>query len=204
MEGHAVVGAADAAEALDKANNVQPDLVVLDLMLPDMPGTEVARKMSEAPSMRHIPFMVLSARDDEIDRIVAFELGAVDFVGKPFNARELMLRIRAILKRMHRPDRSSRHSIGPLRVDYDAHQVWVDDSEVRLTAREFDLLSILMQRAGKVVSRADVVEAVWRDEDDVLDRAVDTLVMRLRNRLQQAAGMILTVRGAGYRLDALS
>ena len=201
-EGYATLSARSGAAALACLGRAPaPDLVLLDWMLPDMSGTEVCRSLRMAERTRRIPVIMVSARGEEIDRVVGFELGADDYVTKPFSVRELLLRIRAILRR--------RTSDSPtvddiqferLRVDLDGHQVWVDEQGVDLTAIEFRLLTTLMARRGRVQTREMLLQEVWGVQVDVTPRTVDTHMQRLRKKLGVASDYIETLRGVGYRL----
>ncbi|MGM0577449.1 MAG: response regulator [Myxococcota bacterium] len=189
-------------EALHTAARARPALVVLDLMLPDVPGTEVCRRLQTDAATRHIPVVMLTACGEEIDRVVGFELGASDYVVKPFSSRELMLRIRAVLRRVGPVKPSAREQalrLGAVRVDPAAHRVLVDERDAGLTLREFRLLEVLVRRRGHVLSREELLDAAWPDDVDVMERSVDALVMRIRSKLGPAAGLLETVRGVGYR-----
>ncbi len=200
--GFETVLAATGEEALSALQRRVPDVVVLDLMLPDLPGTEVCRRMKADPRTRHVPVVMLTARSEEIDRIVGFELGADDYVTKPFSPRELVLRLRSILRRAGRGGRGETlpGSIGPIRIDEDAHRCFVDGVEVALTALEFKLLATLMARLGRVQSRERLLADVWELASDVETRTVDTHVKRLREKLGSGRRLLETVRGVGYRL----
>lgn len=199
--GYEVVQALRGSEGLDRARKKPPDLILLDLMLPDTPGSDVCRALKSDPSTRSIPVVMLTAKGEEIDRVVGFELGAEDYVVKPFSVRELLLRIQALLKRLSgggaREPPPGR--FGRLRVDAAGHRVWVDDRETRLTALEFRLLTVLMGRKGRVLDRTALLEEVWEITADVTTRTVDTHVKRLREKLRRAGSYIETVRGVGYR-----
>jgi two-component system phosphate regulon response regulator PhoB len=182
-----------------------PELILLDLMLPDMSGTEVCRQLRGDELTRGIPVVMLTAKDDEIDRVVGFEVGADDYVTKPFSVRELMLRIRAVLRRSRDvlPVSSAKKvEFGRLRLDPDAHQVWVDAEEIVLTALEFRLLTTLLDRRGRVQTRTTLLEDVWGIHADITTRTVDTHVKRLREKLGAAGDYVETIRGVGYRLRA--
>jgi two-component system phosphate regulon response regulator PhoB len=182
----------------------QPDLVVLDLMLPDISGTEVLRRLRNVDETRDIGVLILSARSDEIDRVVGFEVGADDYVGKPFSTRELMLRVRALLRRA-RPEavaRDQEENFGDLRIDPGAHRVWVQNEEIELTALEFKLLSTFLARRGRVQTRDVLLTDVWGISGETRTRTVDTHVKRLREKLGPAAAYVETVRGVGYRFAA--
>lgn len=204
QEGYETRSASSGAEGLREASRPpMPSLVLLDLMLPDLSGTEVCRRLRSQPETRDIPIVMLTARADEIDRVVGLELGADDYVTKPFSIRELMLRIRAVLRRRGGGSVDTPVvGIGLVRVDPDGHRVWVGDEELALTALEFKLLSTLMQRRGRVQSREQLLEDVWHVRPDVNSRTVDTHVRRLRSKLGVAGIYIETIRGVGYRFRA--
>jgi two-component system, OmpR family, phosphate regulon response regulator PhoB len=188
-------------EALEKAKQRPPNLVLLDLMLPDIPGNEVCRQLRANPRTRHTPVLMLTARTDEVDRVVGFEVGADDFVTKPFSVRELVLRIRAILRRGSGAEANElRDQVGPIRVDPGAHRAYVDGQEVALTALEFKLLTTFMSRLGRVQTREALLQDVWGVSRDLQTRTVDTHVKRLREKLGSGRDLIETVRGIGYRL----
>lgn len=203
-EGFRVLAAETGQEALRLARAEPPGLIILDLMLPDLQGTEVCRRLRAQPETMAVPVLMLTARDEEIDRVVGFEVGADDYVTKPFSVRELMLRVRAILRRAparagEAEDTSNQLVQGPLRVDVEAHRVWVNDEEVPLTATEFKLLHTLITRAGRVQGRGQLLQDVWDMPPDLNTRTVDTHVKRLREKLGDAAPLVETVRGVGYR-----
>ncbi len=179
-----------------------PDVIVLDLMLPDLPGTEICRRLREHERTREIPIIMCTAKGSEIDRVVGFEVGADDYVVKPYSVRELLLRVRAMLRRAHRPDAEpDLLRFGRLRVDRESHRAWVDDKELGLTALEFRLLFQFMSRKGRVQTRDALLSDVWGIDAEVTTRTVDTHVKRLREKLGDVAGnYIETLRGVGYRL----
>jgi two-component system phosphate regulon response regulator PhoB len=204
QEGFATRHAETGKAAVDAAlAGPTPDLIVLDLMLPDLNGTEVCRELRRHEATRGVPIVFLTARDNEIDRVVAFELGADDYVAKPFSVRELTLRVRALLRRAKAtrptPAPSGEQNFERLRVDAEAHQVWVDANEVSLTALEFRLLHTLLSRRGRVQTRSQLLEDVWGVHADVTTRTVDTHVKRLREKLGEAGIYVETIRGVGYR-----
>jgi two-component system, OmpR family, phosphate regulon response regulator PhoB len=177
-----------------------PDLIVLDLMLPDLAGTEICRRLREQERTRDIPVIMCTAKGEEIDRVVGFEVGADDYVVKPFSVRELVLRIRALLRRANRVEgEPSLIRFGRLKIDRDAHRAWVDDAEIALTALEFRLLHAFVSRKGRVQTRDALLSDVWGIEADVTTRTVDTHVKRLREKLGDAGAYIETLRGVGYR-----
>ena len=199
QSGHQVLAALSAKDGLRLAREHHPDLVVLDLMLPDLAGTEVCKVLKRDPSTRGIPIIMLTAKGEEIDRVLGFELGADDYVVKPFSVREFMLRIQAILRRGDDHSTESMADFGVLRVDRDAHRVWVEDAEIALTALEFKLLVTLCDRRNRVQTRAALLDEVWGIEAELTTRTVDTHVKRLREKLGAARDYIETVRGVGYR-----
>ncbi len=193
--------AATGSEGLQRALQEQPDLILLDLMLPEMDGFEVCRALQREPATRGIPVILVSGRTSELDRVIGFELGADDYVTKPFSPRELVLRIRRSLER-GREDKvaADRMVFDELAIDATGHRVTVDGREVGITATEFRLLLTLARRRGRVQSRDRLLEEVWsRDHGEVDARTVDTHVRRLREKLGKAARFIDTVRGVGYR-----
>jgi two-component system phosphate regulon response regulator PhoB len=198
--GHEVLTAPRAEEGLRVARHRHPDLVILDLMLPDRPGTDVCRELRADATTRTTPIMMLTARGEEIDRVVGFVLGADDYVTKPFSMRELLLRVGAIMRRAAIPTAEpAQVRFGRLRIDKPAHRVWVDEKEVELTSLEFRLLVMLHDRKNRVQTRESLLEEVWGLASDITTRTVDTHVKRLREKLGPAAEYVETVRGAGYR-----
>lgn len=202
QEGYDVETAANGEEALARLRRGRPDLVVLDLMLPDRPGTEICRSMRANAELADVPVIMLTARSDEVDRIVGFELGADDYVTKPFSPRELCLRVKAILRRGRvddaAPDQLSHRD---LTLDIERHQCLYKGDEVVLTAKEFLLLTALMRRPGRVLTRERLLEEVWGEGIAVTHRTVDTHMKRLREKLGPAGHLIDTVRGVGYRFQ---
>ena len=198
-EGFAVLEAADGLGGLHMATSELPDLVVLDLMLPGMDGCDVCRRLKAQPVTAAIPVLMLTARGEEVDRIVGLTLGADDYVVKPFSVRELVLRIRAILRRGSRPGTGTALCRGALLL-VEAHRVTLDGQEVALTATEFRLLEDLMRHAGAVRTREQLLNAVWGYSFEGYARTVDTHVRRLRAKLGEEAAALETVRGVGYRL----
>jgi two-component system phosphate regulon response regulator PhoB len=200
-EGFAVRIAHSGRQGLASATaDPLPDVIVLDLMLPDLSGTEICRKVREGERTRDIPVVMCTAKGEEIDRVVGFEVGADDYVVKPYSVRELILRIRALLRRVHRVEgEPSLIRFGRLKIDRDAHRAWVDDAEVGLTALEFRLLHAFLSRRGRVQTRDALLSDVWGIEAEVTTRTVDTHVKRLREKLGEAGAYIETLRGVGYR-----
>jgi len=189
-------------QALAHLRRRVPDLVLLDLMLPDVSGTELCARIKSDPRTKHVPVVMLTAKGEEIDRVVGFEVGADDYVTKPFSVRELVLRLRAVLRRSRagRAEERPPESVGPLRVDLDAHRAFVDGAEIQLTPLEFKLLTTLMARLGRVQSREQLLEDVWEMSSELETRTVDTHVKRLREKLGSGRDLLETVRGVGYRL----
>lgn len=190
----------DGASGLDKARNEKPAFIILDLMLPKMPGLEVCKVLKTDPGTRHIPIMMLTAKAEEIDRIVGLEFGADDYVTKPFSPREVILRIKAILRRGETSQGDDRLTAGSIAIDPARHQVLVEGKRVDLTSIEFKLLRTLMQRRGRVQARDRLLNDVWGYESVIDTRTVDTHVRRLREKLGKAGSEVETVRGFGYRL----
>jgi two-component system phosphate regulon response regulator PhoB len=198
--GHEVTTSLRARDGLEIARSTKPDLVVLDLMLPDMSGTEVCKALKRDAATKDIAVLILTAKGEEIDRIVGFEIGADDYVVKPFSVRELLLRIDVILRRSKRELPSTPPiEFGRLRVDREAHRAWVGEEEIELTPLEFKLLVTLFDRKNRVQTRTALLNDVWGIEADVTTRTVDTHVKRLREKLGGAGDYIETVRGVGYR-----
>jgi two-component system phosphate regulon response regulator PhoB len=198
--GHEVLTASGGQEGLRVAREQRPDLVLLDLMLPDLPGTEVCRTLKREPGTQDCAVVMVTAKGEEIDRVVGFELGADDYVVKPFSVRELLLRVQAILRRSWSDQPTApTFEFGCLRIDRDAHRAWVHGKEVELTALEFKLLTTLHDRRNRVQTRGALLSDVWGIDADITTRTVDTHVKRLREKLGEAGEYIETVRGVGYR-----
>lgn len=199
-DGFSLITATDGATGLRMAREERPALVVLDLMLPKMPGLEVCKTLKGDGATRQIPIIMLTAKAEEIDRIVGLEFGADDYVTKPFSPREIALRIKAILRRGKGDVVDEQLTVGPIALDPTRHEVTVNGRPVRLTSVEFKLLSMLMLRRGRVQARDRLLNEVWGYESLIDTRTVDTHVRRLRKKLGKAADAIETVRGFGYRL----
>ncbi len=181
-----------------------PDVIVLDLMLPDLSGTEICRRLRENDRTRDVAVIMCTAKGEEIDRVVGFEVGADDYVVKPFSVRELILRVRAQLRRrtQRAEGEPSLIGFGRLEIDHDAHRAWVDKTEIALTALEFRLLHAFLTRRGRVQTRDALLSDVWGIDADVTTRTVDTHVKRLREKLGEAGAYIETLRGVGYRFKS--
>jgi len=199
-DGFSIITAPDGAEGLKKARAESPALIVLDLMLPRMSGLEVCKLLKTDLSTRRIPVIMLTAKAEEVDRIVGLEFGADDYVTKPFSPREMLLRIKAILRRGQSDGVEESMTRGSITIDSARHRVLVAGKPIVLTAVEFKLLSMLMQRPGRVQARDRLLNEVWGYESAIDTRTVDTHVRRLREKLGKAASAIETVRGFGYRL----
>jgi len=197
--GFRVLTATDGRHALDAVCRNPPDLIILDLMLPTMPGTEVARTLRNDEKTRRVPILMLTARGEEVDRVVGFELGADDYVVKPFSPRELILRVQAILRREAPVDPERPLVFDPLVIDLAGHSVKLSGRELNLTTTEFKLLHRLARRPGRAFSREQLLGDVWGYTEDVESRTVDTHVKRLRSKLGKTGSWIQTVRGVGYR-----
>ncbi len=199
-DGHDVVLTATSREGLRQARERRPDLVLLDLMLPDGSGTELCKALRQDAATRGVRVVMLTAKGEEIDRVIGFELGADDYIVKPFSVRELLLRVQAVLRRVATGEGGGETTqFGMLRVDRGAHRVWVNGLEVELTALEFKLLLTLHDRRNRVQTRDALLSDVWKIDADVTTRTVDTHVKRLREKLGSAGIYVQTVRGVGYR-----
>ena len=197
--GYEIQTASTGRKALELVQKQPPDLIVLDLMLPDVDGMEVCRTLRQQIPSRRIPILMLTARGEEIDRVVGFELGADDYVSKPFSPRELVLRIKSILRRVGK-DRTDVMHMGRIQVLPERRQCFVGDSLVTLTAKEFDLLHELIKARGDVLTRDVLMDRVWGYHGDATSRTLDTHVRRLREKLGKDGDCVETVRGVGYRI----
>jgi len=177
---------------------------LLDLMLPDMSGLEICRELRSSKKTKKIPIMMVTAKGEEVDRIVGFELGADDYIVKPFSIREFMLRVSAMLKRTDNKSDADLITFDSLEIDLAAHRVKLDDKEIALTAKEFALLQYLTERMGRVQTRDALLDDVWGYNSEVTTRTVDTHVKRLRSKLKDVGRNIETVRGVGYRFNSPS
>jgi two-component system phosphate regulon response regulator PhoB len=205
--GYRTLHASTGEEALAQAARHEPDMILLDLNLPDLSGTEVAKRLKADPETREIPIVMLTARGGEADRITGFELGAEDYVPKPFSVRELVLRLNVVRRRLSTPigspptEQSSRKLVcGPIDVDLDACLVRVDGREVALALLEFRLLTYLLEGQGRVRTREQLLKHVWSYPVDSSTRTIETHVKRLRAKLGEAGDLIETVRSIGYRM----
>jgi two-component system, OmpR family, phosphate regulon response regulator PhoB len=199
--GFPVATARDGAEALEKAVRERPGLILLDLMLPGMDGRDVCRALKSNPATRAIPVMMVTARAEEVDRIIGFELGADDYIMKPFSPRELVLRVKAVLRRGEDLPAAEEKVLRPgsLVIDVARHQVWAGGQPVELTSTEFKLLVELATRRGRVQTREALLNRVWGYTYEGYARTVDTHIRRLREKLGPSGHFIETLRGVGYR-----
>lgn len=200
QEGYATLSASDGKEGVDLARTKHPDLIILDIMLPTMDGFEVCRILKNEPVTADIPIAILSAKSQDTDKVVGLELGADDYVTKPFSPRELIARIKAILRRGRQEHFWSRIQRGDLAIDSTRHKVTVRGREISLTFTEFRLLEFMARRPGVVFSRNQLLDGVFGQDSMVYDRTVDAHIKSLRQKLGTAQDYIETVRGVGYRL----
>jgi two-component system phosphate regulon response regulator PhoB len=208
--GFEVEAAGNGKDGLTKARDLDPQVIVLDLMLPDIPGAEVCRQLRADPALADVAILMLTARADEYDRVLGFEVGADDYVVKPFSVRELVMRVRGMARRYHerKAARGMTQEKAPLRllqwrglgVDPVQHRVFADSAEISLRPLEFKLITMLLEHPGQVFTRKDLLEEVWGISSDVNTRTVDTHVRRLRERLGAYGEAVETVHGFGYRL----
>jgi two-component system phosphate regulon response regulator PhoB len=198
--GFEVVTASTGRKALEIAQKQHPDLIILDVMLPDVDGMEVCRTLRQQYTSRRIPIIMLTARGDEIDRVVGFELGADDYVAKPFSPRELVLRVKSILRRSSGEPSDVLHAAN-VDIYPERRQCIAAGAAVVLTVKEFDLLYELMKARGNVLTRDTLMDRVWGYHGDATSRTLDTHVRRLRDKLGEAGSCVETVRGVGYRIS---
>jgi two-component system phosphate regulon response regulator PhoB len=202
-EGFEVETARRGDSGLDAIRRDAPDLVLLDLMLPGMDGLELTRLLKRDGGTSRVPIVMLTARGEEVDRIVGLELGADDYISKPFSPREVVLRVKAVLRRhLPEPDAGEEEllEVGGIQLDIAGHQLRIRGEEIPLTATEFRLLRLLIERAGRVQTRGQLLTDVWGYAEDIDSRTVDTHIRRLRRKLGSEADRIETVIGVGYRL----
>ena len=204
LEGLEVVGAANGEEAFRVLKSEPVQLVVLDLMLPDVSGLEICRYIRRESALSRLPVIMLTAKGEEVDRIVGFELGADDYVTKPFNIREMILRVKAVLARAKTTPASGKAlRRGPLTIDPEQYEVTVDGRPLTLTATEFRLLHHLAAHPGHARNRDELLDIIWGEDKFVTPRTVDTYIRRLREKLGPAGEMIQTLRGVGYRFKKM-
>ena len=201
-EGFEVFTAPDGAEALSNIKKVLPDVLILDLMLPGLSGLDVCKSIRADDDIRDMSIIMLTAKGEEIDRVIGFELGADDYVTKPFSVRELILRVKVLLKKQRESLVENKLvTFGPIRIDLDAHELKINDKEIVLTALEFKLLQHLVKRKGRVQTREQLLGDVWGYSAEVTTRTVDTHIKRLREKLGNTSDYIQTIRGVGYRFS---
>ncbi len=201
-EGYEVAIAATGPDALTEFDRAGADIVLLDLMLPGLPGTEVCRRIRQ---VSNVPVIMVSAKDDEVDKVVGLELGADDYVTKPYSPRELVARIRAVLRRGVEPEPDTATlELGKVRMDVDRHLVTLDGEEVKLPLKEFELLEMFLRNPGRVLTRGQLIDRVWGSDYVGDTKTLDVHVKRLRAKLEPDPAhptMLTTVRGLGYKLD---
>ena len=204
-EGHKVLTAGSLHDAEKIIQSQSISLVLLDLMLPDGSGLDFCRKLKTNSKTESIPVIILTAKDDEVDKVVGFELGADDYVTKPFSVRELILRIKAVLKRgeVKKDIVEVERQFGDLKIDIESHEVYVDEMQIELTALEFKLLNQLVETRGRVQSRDQLLTEVWGYSAEVTTRTVDTHIKRLRNKLGSMGKYVQTIRGVGYKFSRI-
>ena len=208
QEGFLVEEAVDGAQALERVRRRVPDLMVLDLMLPGMPGLQVCRQMRAERETAHLPILIVTAKGTEVDKVLGLEMGADDYVVKPFSPRELVARVKALLRRAHplsEPDSGGgAYEKGRLRMDFGTYQVFVDNNKRELALREFELLRFFVQHPMRVYTREQLLDMVWGRDTFVEPRTVDVHVRRLRQHIERDDAnpeLILTVRSVGYRFN---
>jgi len=200
QSGFSVIRALDGISGLEQAKKARPGFIILDLMLPGMNGKDICRALKSDPLTRTIPILMLTARAEEMDRVIGLELGADDYVTKPFSPRELVLRVKAILRRKEAPQEIEKKiHIEDLLIDRDRHQVYIKKNPVQLTSTEFKLLVELVNNKGRVQTRERLLDKVWGYTYEGYARTVDTHIRRLREKLGSTGEWIETIRGVGYR-----
>ena len=201
-EGFKVFTSPDGEEALSNIKKVLPDVLILDLMLPGVSGLDVCKSIRADDDIKDMSIIMLTAKGEEIDRVIGFELGADDYVTKPFSVRELILRVKVLLKKQRESlVQNKLVRFGPIRIDLDAHELKINDKEIVLTALEFKLLQHLVKRKGRVQTREQLLGDVWGYSAEVTTRTVDTHIKRLREKLGNTSDYIQTIRGVGYRFS---
>ena len=199
-EGFEVLSSPNGKSALKLLESNKPNIVILDLMLPDMSGLDLCRQIKNDKMLSNTSIIMLTAKSEEVDRIVGFELGADDYVTKPFSVRELILRVKVLIKKHTTPEnKDSSISLGSIYMNLDAHEVQINEKDIILTALEFKLLKHLLQRKGRVQTRDQLLGDVWGYSSQVTTRTVDTHIKRLREKLGVVADYIQTIRGVGYK-----
>ena len=203
-EGYTATCVHDGKVGLERARAELPDLILLDLMLPGLLGTEICKELRKTPLTAQIPIIMITAKGDEIDRVVGFEVGADDYIVKPFSMREVALRVKAVMRRFDietQPPTSEHLTVGEIAIDTQRHTVTSAGSEIELTSTEFKLLLFLTEKRGRVQSREQLLQNVWSYNNAGDTRTVDTHVTRLRGKLGPPGDIIKTVRGFGYKIE---
>lgn len=199
--GYRFEGFQEAEDLLRYLAREKPSLIILDLMLPDTDGLEVCRQIRKSEDLAQIPIIMLTARGDESDKVVGLELGADDYVTKPFSVKELVARIHAVLRRPGGGEAAKRISVGTLVIDLDKFEVTAEGLKVDLTATEFRILQLLASRKGRVFTRDQILDFLWGNEKAVVDRTVDVHIRNIRDKLGASASLIKNIRGVGYKLE---
>ncbi len=199
--GYRFEGFQDAEDLFRYLDRERPGLILLDLMLPDTDGLEVCRQIRRSDGLAGIPIIMLTARGDESDKVVGLELGADDYMTKPFSVKELVARIHAVLRRPGGAEAGPRIAVGALVIDVDKFEVTAGGARVDLTATEFKILQLLASRKGRVFSRDQILDFLWGSEKAVIDRTVDVHIRNLREKLGESASLIKNIRGVGYKLE---
>ena len=201
-EGYLVTSASTGKKALEEiGGKSKPNLVILDLMLPDISGLEICKEIRNNLKNEHILILMLTAKGEEVDRILGFELGADDYLVKPFSLRELSLRVASLFKRRRPSLSTEKVSLGVLEIDLSAHRVFLNSKEINLTKKEFELIQHLVERNGRVQTRDHLLNQIWGYTSEVTTRTVDTHIKRLRSKLGSYGNNIETVRSVGYRFN---
>jgi two-component system phosphate regulon response regulator PhoB len=201
-KGHHVETVCNPNVSIGIARSLLPDLVILDIMMPDLNGIQICRILRADPKLKNVPIIFLTAKAEEGDRIAGFETGCDDYICKPFSIKELVLRVQSILRRATEgvPEETRRLQVGRIILDVERHEATVHDRPIELTATEFKLLRLLMERRGRVQTREHLLINVWNYETEIETRTVDTHIRRLREKLGAEADWIETIRGVGYRM----
>ncbi len=207
-EGFHVIGAQSGSEGIEKAKKWLPDIILLDLTLPDMPGDKVVEKLAQGHDTRSAPIILVSARDSEVDIVLGLQIGATDYVTKPFRLKELVARIRAILRRTERSSsntlkESNKIRVGDIEVDFDRYEVFLSGKSLSLTPSEFELLALFVTKPGMLILRDEIMTHLWDGQDMPDPRSVDTVVRRLRDKIgdTKPPSRLITVRGIGFRFE---
>ena len=200
-EGYLVIGAKNGIEGLDIALKHKPDLILLDLMMPKLDGLEVCKRLKSATETSRIPVVMLTAKAQETDKVIGLELGADDYITKPFSPRELVARVKAVLRRSEPAKLKDALTVGDITISYAGRTVEVKNKKIELTQTEFNLLWHLMNRPGRVICRDDLITAGRGDDAMVIDRTIDVHIASLRKKLGKSGSVIETVRGVGYKFS---